>query len=143
MCSGMSNTDKDKLDLEFFLPMIPPTATAQEHQVDTRGEKPRFYDPPRVAEARAKLEAHLAQHVPPRRMEGGIRLVQKWIWPCGTRHRDGEYKITKPDKDNLEKLLDDAMTRLGYWKDDAQVCSGITEKFWGKVPGIYIRVTEL
>ena len=52
------------MTLEFFLPMRPPTATAQEHKLDTRGKRPRVYDPPAVREARAKLEAHLAAHAP-------------------------------------------------------------------------------
>ena len=35
------------------------------------------------------------------------------------------------------------MTTVGFWKDDAQVAREISEKFWAKVPGIRIRVTEL
>lgn len=35
------------------------------------------------------------------------------------------------------------MTKLGFWKDDSYVASLIVEKFWAKVPGIYIRVEEL
>ena len=39
--------------LQFFLPMIPPTVTAQEHKVSVRNGKPVFYDPPELKEARA------------------------------------------------------------------------------------------
>ena len=35
------------------------------------------------------------------------------------------------------------MTRLGYWRDDAQVASEIVEKFWAEIPGIYVAVTAL
>ena len=56
---------------------------------------------------------------------------------------DGEYKITKPDTDNLQKLLKDCMTAVRFWSDDAQVASEVVEKFWADIPGIYIRVTEL
>lgn len=42
--------------------MIPPTVTAQEHEVTVRKGKPAFYDPPEVKEARAKLTAYLAKH---------------------------------------------------------------------------------
>lgn len=58
-------------------------------------------------------------------------------------HRDGEWKTTKPDTDNMIKLLKDCMTRTGFWVDDAQVCSEITEKFWGDVSGIYVMVEQL
>ena len=41
------------------------------------------------------------------------------------------------------KLLKDCMTKAGFWKDDSQVASEITEKFYGIYPGIYIKVREL
>ena len=34
------------------------------------------------------------------------------------------------------------MTKLGFWKDDAQVASEISEKFWSEVVGIYVSVEE-
>ena len=130
------------MTLEFFLPMLPPTATAQEHKLDTRGKRPRVYAPPAMREARAKLEAHLAAHAPQEPFAGAVRLVVKWCFPRGS-HPDGAYKTTRPDTDNLQKLLKDCMTRLGYWRDDAQVASEIVEKFWADIPGIYVAVTEL
>ena len=57
--------------------------------------------------------------------------------------QDGEWKVTKPDTDNLIKLFKDCMTRTHYWQDDAQVCSEITEKFFGERPGIYVRVEQI
>ena len=35
------------------------------------------------------------------------------------------------------------MTEVGFWKDDAQVASEIIEKFYARIPGIYIRVEQL
>ena len=35
------------------------------------------------------------------------------------------------------------MTRTHYWEDDAQVCSEITEKFFGERPGIYVLVEQI
>lgn len=133
------------MTIEFFMPMIPPTATHQEKQVRFQNGKGRFYEPPEVKAARAKLEAHLAQHRPERMMKGAIQLVVKWLFPIppSTKHYTGEYKTTKPDTDNLEKLLKDVMTKLGFWKDDAQVASEIIEKFYGETPGIYILAKEL
>lgn len=69
-------------------------------------------------------------------------MVVKWCFPCGD-HRDGEYRITKPDTDNLQKMLKDVMTDLHFWKDDAQVASEICEKFWAERPGIYIRIENI
>ena len=44
--------------LSFFLPMVPPTTTAQTRAVTIRSGKPRFYEPPALADAKAKLAAH-------------------------------------------------------------------------------------
>lgn len=126
--------------MEFFMSMIPPTVTAQEREVRVVKGKPVFYDPPELADAKQKLTAHLSRHTPEKRFEDGIRLTVKWLFPKGSRHRDGEYRITRPDTDNLQKLLKDCMTRCGFWADDALVCSEIVEKFWAEIPGIYIRI---
>ena len=39
--------------------------------------------------------------------------------------------------------MNDIMTKLGYWKDDAKIASSITEKFWAQVAGIYVKIEEL
>ena len=130
------------MKLEFFLSMIPPTVTAQEHKVTVRNGKPRFYDPPAVTQAKQKLQAALSGHSPTSPLTAAVRLTVKWLFPKG-RHANGEYRITRPDTDNLQKMLKDCMTRCGFWKDDAVVASEITEKFWADVPGIWIRIEEL
>lgn len=128
--------------IEFFMPMIPPTVTAQEHKVSVVNGKPRFYDPPELKAARSKLTGALAYHRPDTPLSGPLRLVVKWCFPAG-KHQDGQYKDTRPDTDNLQKLLKDCMTACGYWRDDAQVASEICEKFWATIPGIYIKVEEI
>lgn len=131
------------MQISFFLPMIPPTVTHQEKAVRVVKGKPEFYEPGRLKAARIKLMAYLWQHTPLVPMQGAVRLGVKWCFPFTGKHKDGEWKTTRPDTDNLQKLLKDCMTDLGYWKDDAQVASEIVEKFWAKVPGIYINVQEL
>ena len=127
---------------EFFMPMIPPTVTAQEHKVMVKNGKPAFYEPPNVKDAREKLIANLARHRPEKAYSCGIRLIVKWLFPKG-KHKDGEYRITKPDTDNLQKMLKDCMTACKYWKDDCLVASEICEKFWASIPGIYVRIEKL
>ena len=129
---------------EFFMPMKKvPTVTHQEKQVHVVNGKPVFYEPEELKAARAKLLAHLGQHVPKERYIGPVRLITKWCFPVLGKHQNGEYKTSKPDTDNLVKLLKDVMTELHFWKDDAQVASEITEKFWSDLPGIYVKVESL
>ena len=134
--------DYKPLVIEFFMPMILPTTTHQQKQVTIRNGKPSFYEPTDLKDARAKFMAHLAQHKPDEPYSGATRLVTKWCFPRG-KHPHGSYKTTKPDTDNMVKLLKDCMTDLKFWKDDALVASEIIEKFWVDVPGIYIRIEKL
>lgn len=134
----MCNSGKYKMT-EFFMPMIPPTTTAQQHKISNG----QFYDPPKVKAAKAKLLDNLALHVPAIMYTGSVRLTVKWLFPITARHKNGEYKYTRPDTDNLQKLLKDCMTKCGFWKDDALVASEIIEKFWADHPGIYIKIEEL
>jgi Holliday junction resolvase RusA-like endonuclease len=123
--------------------MLPPTKTHQQKKISIVSGKPILYEPPELKAARGKLRAHLAKYVPSKKYTGAVRLLAKWCFPITDKHQDGEYKITKPDTDNLQKLLKDVMTDLGYWTDDALVASEIIEKFWAEKPGIYIAIEEL
>ncbi|MGG4447613.1 RusA family crossover junction endodeoxyribonuclease [Brevibacillus porteri] len=129
---------------EFFMPMKKvPTVTHQQKQVTVVNDKPVFYEPAELKAARAKLMAHLGRQVPGQTYTKPVRLVVKWCFPITGKRQDGEYKATKPDIDNSQKLLFDCMTDLKFWKDDALVVSLIAEKFWAKLPGIYIRIEEV
>ena len=129
------------METQFFMAMVPPTVTHQEKKVGVKNGKPVFYEPQELADAREKLTAHLSKHVP-KKYTSGVRLIVKWCFPKG-RHKNGEYRTTKPDTDNLQKLLKDCMTKCGYWEDDALVASEVSEKFWADTPGIFIRIEEL
>lgn len=130
------------MKIEFFLPMQkPPTVTQQEHQVRVVNGKPIFYEPQELKAARQLLMDSVARYVPEHPLDGPVQLITKWIWKG--EGKGASYKVTKPDTDNLIKMLKDCMTRTGFWNDDAQVASEITEKFWSDIPGIYVKVVTL
>lgn len=129
--------------MEFFMTMVPPTVTHQEKQVHVVNGKPKFYEPQELKAARAKLEAYLAKYKPEKKYTGPVELVSTWCFPVRGKHKNGEPMTNKPDTDNLVKLLKDCMTKVGFWKDDAQVTRDIVEKFWADIPGIYIRIKEM
>lgn len=143
--------------IEFFLPMIPPTVTQQEHKVvvNKKTGKVRFYDPPELKAAKIKLLDSIGKYAPEYPFQGPVQLITKWIWPLDMSDRaqmnlqqlvGDEYfvwKETKPDTDNLIKMLKDCMTQAGFWKDDVLVCSEVTEKFLAFRPGIYVKVVSL
>ncbi|MHB1323971.1 MAG: RusA family crossover junction endodeoxyribonuclease [Coriobacteriia bacterium] len=137
--------------LEFFMPMVPPTVTAQDQDIHVvrsakskSGHRPVFVDSPELKAATSKIEAHLAGHVPAVPLKAPIRLVTKWCWPCeGTSHADGEWYTDKPDTHNVVKMPVDVMERLGFFANDKHIASEVIEKFWAHVPGIYVRLEEI
>ena len=56
-----------------------------------------------------------------------------------------EYHTAKPDRDNLDKAILDALTNAGIWPDDSIVCAGgITKRYAdSNQPGALIEITKL
>lgn len=126
----------------FFMPMKPPTVTHQEKKISTRGRRPIVYESAELKDARAKFRAHLSGHVPDVPYTKPVTLCVTWCFPVTGCHYNGEPKTTKPDTDNLIKLLKDVMTECGFWKDDAIVFREISEKFYCDLPGVRIYVSD-
>lgn len=138
---------------QFFMPMIPPTVTYQQHRFKSpsaKGQRTVVFDDHRLKAAKDKLRSHLAREYSRLQAQGfvtirnePIRLVTKWLFPISGVHKSGEYKITKPDTTNLQKALEDIMTDITFWKDDSLIASSITEKFFSDCPGIFIQIQTL
>ena len=130
--------------MRIFLLIDPPTVTAQENQVAVVKNKPVFYKPEKLKEAKKIIIKHLMPFKPAKPYEGPIELNVVWLFPKGKRHKHNEWRITKPDTDNFEKLLKDCMTQVVFWNDDAQVVKEIVEKRWSDEPtGISIQIDTL
>ena len=118
------------MKVKFFLPMMIPSATHQEKKIMVVNGKPVVYEPQNVKDARQKFT-------------GPVRLSTTWIYLATTTHPVKSWKITKPDTDNLVKLLKDVMTDLGFWTDDALVACEEIQKFYLDKPGLYVEIEEL
>jgi len=130
--------------MKLFLLMEPPTVTAQQAKVAVVRNRPMFYKPEKVKAARQMLIRHLRPFKPDTPYEGAIELHVVWLFPKGKSHKHNEWRITKPDTDNLQKMLKDCMTDVGFWKDDAQVVKETVEKRWSDEPtGISIEMDKL
>ncbi|WP_029543268.1 RusA family crossover junction endodeoxyribonuclease [Selenomonas sp. AB3002] len=129
--------------MRFFMDINPPTATAQEKAVRMVNGRPIFYEPAPLKKAKATLMTGLRKYGPKEPMLGALELRTTWLFPTGKSHKGGEWRITRPDTDNLQKMLKDCMTKCGYWKDDAQVVREVVEKQWAEEPGIHIEIKSL
>jgi Holliday junction resolvase RusA-like endonuclease len=99
--------------------------------------------------AQDSLMSLLAAHRPPSAMQGPISVDVVWVYPW----RKSETKRnraagimpcdTRPDFDNLLKMLLDCMTRLGFWNDDGQIARGCLSKWWGDSPGISVSIEQI
>lgn len=82
---------------------------------------------------------------------GPLRVDLTFYFPRRKNHfrSNGELKpfapiwhVAKPDRDNLDKGVLDALTNLGLWPDDKQVCDGLIRKLYGAQPGCEITIAE-
>lgn len=125
--------------LGFFCPLRRiPGATAANGK---RHAGKAVYDSPALAEARAVLEAAFAPHAPERPLEGPLEMRLVWQYPRG-RHRQSEPKTTRPDLDNLRKLPQDVISKLGFMRDDACVWRIDDAKIWADPCGVYVEIRE-
>jgi Holliday junction resolvase RusA-like endonuclease len=130
--------------MKMFLLMNPPTVTAQESKVAVVKNKPVIYKTEKIKQAKREIIKHLRPFVPEVPFEGPIELKVEWLFPRGKSHKHREWRTTRPDTDNLEKLLKDCMTEVGFWKDDALVVSETVCKIWSDEPtGISIEINAL
>jgi Holliday junction resolvase RusA-like endonuclease len=93
--------------------------------------------------------ALLLPHRPAEPFTGPLRVEIRWRFPYRKTERGGVIKRgwaiphdTRPDLDNLAKGLLDAMTRLQFWRDDAQIYSLELNKNRGPEPQIKVRLSE-
>ena len=133
--------------MEFFIPLEKiPTVTAQTQRIATYGGKPRVYKHAQLVDAEQLFIAHLAPHAPEHPATGPCFVFTTWLFQTTDKSKAGQWKTTKPDTDNLLKMFKDCMTKVGFWKDDAQVVYESTQKMYAASKdevGIFVQVKEL
>lgn len=67
-------------------------------------------------------------------IKGAVAVESVFFMPTKDKSRWGKPHTLKPDRDNLDKAVLDAMTTAGAWADDSVVWSGGARKVWCK-PG--------
>ena len=132
----------------FFIPCIPPTTTAQQKGAFVVGKTVRFFKKKKTVQAENTLIGLLKDHAPKQPHEGALKVCITLIFPWRKSESKSDLltgracHITRPDFDNLSKMLCDVMTTLGYWKDDGQISDGRIIKRRGSVTGIKVEIAK-
>lgn len=134
--------------ITFHLPIVPPKATSQsagKRIVVVKG-KPMFFKSGKAQAVENDLTLLCAPHKPRQPFECPITLSVDYVFPWRKsepkkRRALGRVPHTsKPDCSNMVKMLEDCLTKLGFWKDDSLVSDLQVTKAWGDAVGIYVRI---
>ena len=129
---------------QFFLHFeTMPKGTAQQKGVSIIKGKPHFYEKANVRNARLELTQALKEHKPKKPSDKPIKLTVWFYFDTKDKKKWNEPKPTRPDTDNLQKLLKDCMTDVGFWLDDAQVVEETVGKFYAEKATIVIYWEEV
>lgn len=131
-------------EIKMFLRIEPPSTTFQNKGWKvTKSGRPFQYERPETREVRAKLAAHMAAFRPEVPLKGPIDMSVRYFYTETKSHPSGTFKTTKPDLDNLNKLLGDTLQEQKIIEDDKDICHLEMLKMYSDVPGIMIRLAEM
>lgn len=136
-----------KQDKRFFMKLEKiPSGTAQQRRFyyDKR-QGVRTYPSESYRNAKKVLTSLLREHRPLEPYKGAVLLDVEYRYETKEKRKHDKFKTTKPDGDNLLKVLKDCMTQLGFYADDAQVCVEAISRYWvepGK-GGIRVHIAEI
>ncbi|MCD8239384.1 MAG: RusA family crossover junction endodeoxyribonuclease [Clostridiales bacterium] len=134
--------------IEFTVPGKP--FGKQRPRVVHKNGYSRAYTPEKTATYENLVKVMYQQAARGQRFADGVPLcaeiVAYYAIPKGTsgKKRDlmieGQIRPTKkPDLDNIEKVIYDSLNNIAY-KDDSQVVKSYSEKFYGDIPRVDVKI---
>lgn len=139
------------MEKQIIIECIPPKHTAQASNKILKTKDGKYFigkkSDSKAKQTQNDLISLLYPYRPQKPLEGALKLEIKWVYPFRKsepkKNRGGElYCYTRPDVDNLCKLLFDVMTRLGFWLDDSQIADLHFVKCWSDNPRIEIFIEQ-
>lgn len=131
-----------KLDLEKN-----PTNTSQEKGINWRARRVFTKDEIlyQMNEYKYKIRNYMQQHqLTAPAFSGPVVMIQYFTFESPRKKLWGTPKDTKPDNDNISKLLSDCLEDLGFFEvGDQQVTHSLVIKTWGPKPSVEIFIEEL
>lgn len=133
----------------FRIDCIPPKCTSQGKRAVRIGDGIRFFKSKNYEQAEESMTVLFNQHRPEQKFgPQPLHVSIKVVYPFRKSEKKSVIKAgvnipmtSKPDCDNISKMILDVMTKLAWWEDDAQVTQLHIEKWWGQDPGIDITIS--
>ena len=116
-----------------------PKGTAQQKRFD--GRTKHYFKSARLQQTEDFYLNELRPYAPTAPITGAVSLSIDFDYFTPTKKRRGKWKITRPDVDNIAKLLIDCMTKLGFWLDDAQVARLVVNKRYSNTEQAQITIS--
>jgi len=97
--------------------------------------RPRFFRGRVIATASKDVKAWKdsvtrCAHATQAKLVGAVAVDATLFLPTKDKARWGKPHLLKPDRDNLDKAILDALTTSKLWEDDCQAWSGGVRKVW-------------
>lgn len=96
-----------------------------------------------VTSARHAFMLKLKKYRPAEPSDKPIKLTVFLYFDVKNKRLWGKPKTTKPDNSNFIKEFEDAMTAVGFWRDDAQIYDLRVLKYYAEKATIVVRWEEV
>lgn len=116
-----------------------PKGTAQQKRFD--GRTKHYFKSARLQQTEDFYLNELRSYAPTNPITGAVSLSIDFDYFTPTKKRRGTWKTTRPDVDNIAKLLIDCMTKLGFWLDDSQVARLRVSKHYAEGDNAQITIS--
>lgn len=141
--------------IRIEVPAVPVAQPRQRHRIAGAGEQQFVQNytetrhPVTAFKASIRMAARSTYAGPP--LDGPVAMTILFVMPrpgrmvWKKRPMPRAHHTAKPDLDNLEKAVKDALTKLLY-RDDAQVCRVEKSKVYaagGETPGVVVTVESI
>lgn len=119
-----------------------PSGTAQQRKIAMNNGMIRSYPSKSLQRTRAIYDKALAP-ITPEHLTGAIKLTLVFYYATSDKKkRQLEYKVTRPDCDNLAKVFIDSLMHHGWFEDDSQICTLSVSKRWSDRAMILMEIEE-
>lgn len=130
--------------IKFFVSGLPKGQPRPKAFARRFGDKwmARVYESGTAENWKSQIAASAQPHKPPSPLTEPLHVDLVFYFPRPKSHfRTGKrcaelredaprHHVSKPDRDNADKAVLDALTTLGFWRDDAQICDGRIQKLY-------------